>query len=106
MTSRKVFVSCLFALSLSLGCGGEQETGTEASAAEASAAEESAPTGPACERAAECCVLYNQALNTPTTGCDSYAGRDESEQANCQRTLDMWRNGLEVSGNDIPAACR
>ena len=116
---------------LGIGCGGEAEA-TEAPAAEAAEAPaaaapaaEAAPAaggggGSVCERAANCCTGYieamvalNPAIGNTLNAESTCAGVRQAGQsgsagdAACQAAIDGWRQGLAAMPNaTVPAACQ
>jgi len=116
------------ALVLGIGCGGEEAPAAPAPGAAApadavlapAAAAPAAGGGGVCERAANCCTAYIEAmvalspamagsLNAETTcsGVRQAGAAGAAAEPGCQAAIDGWRQGLAaMPGATVPAACQ
>lgn len=120
------------ALVLGIGCGGEEAPAAPAAApaapapaapaapAAAPAAAAPAAGGGVCERAANCCTGYIEAmiaiqpamagsLNAETTcaAVRQAGAAGAAAEPGCQAAIDGWRQGLAaMPGATVPAACQ
>lgn len=121
------------ALVLGIGCGGEEAPAEPAAAPAAAAPAAAAPAaaapaaaapaaggGGVCERAANCCTGYIEAmvalspamagsLNAETTcaAVRQAGAAGAAAEPGCQAAIDGWRQGLAaMPGATVPAACQ
>jgi hypothetical protein len=122
MTRIVLALFCAFSLVVAFGCDTEEEAATEETTADTPppvgeaddpepADEPAAGGGGVCDKAADCCQAYINALPgggaAAASTCDTIASvrGTPAADASCQQMIDTWKQSLQGMSIDVPSAC-